>query len=88
MLGLFSDLSDCGFTAFRDWEIVFELRIRRSRMIRIYADVLVITDSRVFSLEFKMKDEIDPEEVLQAAKYCEYLEVIFGPQYDVIPRLY
>lgn len=87
MRGLFSDLSEVGFSCFSDWEIVFELRIRRSKMIRIYADVLVISGNRVFSLEFKMKDEIDPEEVLQAAKYCEYLEVIFGPDYDVIPAL-
>ena len=28
----------------------------------IYADVLVITETHVFSLEFKMKDVIDPEE--------------------------
>ena len=87
MLGLFSDLSEVGFTAFSSWEIVFELRIRRSRMIRIYADVLLITENRVFSLEFKMKDTIDPDEVSQAAKYCEYLEVIFGPDYDIIPAL-
>ena len=25
-----------------------------------------------------MKDRIDPEEVLQAAKYCPYLEIMFG----------
>ena len=87
MQALFRDLSDAGLRDFSDWEIVFELRIRRSRMIRIYADVLVITGNRVFSLEFKMKDEPEPEEVLQAAKYCEYLEVIFGPEYDVIPAL-
>ena len=87
MRNLFSDLSEVGFSDFSSWEIVFELRIRRSYMIRIYADVLLITDSRVFSLEFKMKDVIDPSEVLQAAKYCEYLEVVFGPDYDVIPAL-
>ena len=46
-------------------------------MIRIYADVLVITEDKVFSLEFKMKEKIDPEEILQAAKYTEYLEVLF-----------
>lgn len=56
-------------------------------MIRIYADVLVITEDKVFSLEFKMKEKIDPEEILQAAKYTEYLEVLFGPSYDVIPGL-
>lgn len=87
MTGLFCDLSDAGFSKFRDWEIVFELRIKKGRMIRIYADVLVITENKVFSLEFKMKDTIDPEEVLQASKYAPYLEVIFGPDYDVIPAL-
>ena len=34
-----------------------------------------------------MKDRIDPEEVLQAAKYCPYLEIMFGPVYEVIPIL-
>ena len=87
MVSLFHDLQTVGFNGFSDWEIAFELRIRRSRMIRIYADVLLVTESRVFSLEFKMKDEIDPGEVLQTAKYCEYLEVVFGPEYDVIPAL-
>lgn len=96
--GLFHSFRDCRRTMvnlFRDmegvyspdWEIAFELRIKRARYIRIYADVLVITEDRVFSLEFKMKDKIDPEEVLQAAKYVEYLEVLFGPDYDVIPAL-
>ena len=47
----------------------------------------MITEDRVFSLEFKMKDRIDPEEVSQAAKYSGYLEVLFGPDYDVIPAL-
>lgn len=70
-----------------DWEIAFELRINRARYIRIFADVLVITEDKVFSLEFKMKDRIDPDEVLQAAKYTEYLEVLFGTEYDVIPGL-
>lgn len=85
MVMLFDDLK--GNVTFDDWEIVFELRIKRSKMIRIYADVLVITDTHVFSLEFKMKDEIEEEEVLQAAKYTGYQEVIFGPNYDVIPVL-
>lgn len=84
MLQLFSDLEGVYSP---DWEIVFELRIKRARYIRIYADVLLITENKVFSLEFKMKDKIDPEEVLQAAKYCEYLEVLFGSAYDVIPCL-
>lgn len=69
------------------WEIAFELRIKRARYIRIYADVLVIADGYIFSLEFKMKDKPDPAEVSQAAKYCEYIEVLAGPEYDVIPAL-
>lgn len=84
MLDLFRDLHGVPFL---DWEIAFELRIKRARYIRIYADVLVITEDKVFSLEFKMKDIIDPDEVLQAAKYTEYLEILFGPRYDVIPAL-
>lgn len=84
MLQLFCDLTD---VMRPDWEVVFELRLKRARYIRIYADVLVITEDRVFSLEFKMKDQIDPAEVLQAAKYVPYLEVLFGPGYDVIPCL-
>lgn len=84
MRGLFADLEGVDFGK---WELLFELRIKKSRHIRIYADVLVITESHVFSLEFKMKDKIEEEEVSQAAKYTEYLEVIFGPAYDVIPCL-
>ena len=72
---------------FDDWEILFELRIKKSRHIRIYADVLVITENYVFSLEFKMNDKILEEEMSQAAKYSPYLEVLFGPQYEVIPVL-
>ena len=87
MIALFRDLSEMTDLAFTDWEIVFELRINRARMIRIYADVLVITPDKVFSLEFKMKSAVDPEEVLQAAKYCPFLEVIFGPRYEIIPAL-
>jgi hypothetical protein len=55
--------------------------------IRIYADVLVIAPGKVFSLEFKMKDKIDPEEILQAAKYVPYLEIIFGRNMDIYPAL-
>lgn len=84
MCALFQDLEGLDY---KDWEIVFELRIKRSRSIRIYADVLVITKQYVFSLEFKMNDTIEEEEVAQAAKYSQYLEVIFGPEYDVIPVL-
>ncbi|MBQ9321170.1 MAG: helix-turn-helix domain containing protein [Eubacterium sp.] len=69
------------------WEICFELRIRRARHVRIYADVLVITEDKVFSLEFKMKDKIDPEEEKQAVKYAKYLDIIFGDAYEVIPAL-
>lgn len=84
MVNLFDDLQ--GVFA-PDWEIAFELRIKRARYIRIYADVLVITENKVFALEFKMKDRIQEDEVLQAAKYVEFLEVLFGPGYDVIPAL-
>lgn len=84
MRNLFQDLGEVDY---KDWEICFELRIKRGRHIRIYADVLVITEDKVFSLEFKMKDVIDPDEELQAVKYAPYLEVIFGDGYDVIPAL-
>lgn len=96
--GLFHSFRDCRETMVQlfadldgvcrpDWEIAFELRIRRAKYIRIYSDVLVITENRVFALEFKMKDSIEPEEVIQAAKYVPYLEMVFGPGYDVIPAL-
>lgn len=84
MRQLFEDLEDVDTSR---WEIAFELRIKRARYIRIYADVLVIADGYIFSLEFKMKDRIDPDEISQAAKYCEYIEVLAGPEYDVIPAL-
>jgi hypothetical protein len=87
MRSLLGDLERLGVSGWKDWEIAFELRINRAKWIRIYADVRVITDRYVFSLEFKMKDKIDEEEVGQAAKYSPYLEVLFGPEYDVIPVL-
>lgn len=87
MLSLFQDLSSMTDPSFLDWEIAFELRLNRARMIRIYADVLVIAPGHVFSLEFKMKNAVDPDEVLQSAKYCPYLELIFGPSYEIIPAL-
>ena len=87
MRRLFDDLLEMAGDACLEWEIAFELRLKRSRYIRIYADVLVITENRAFSLEFKMKDRIDPEEVRQAAKYAPWLEVLFGPEYEVIPVL-
>ena len=87
MIALFRDLSEMAGDRIYDWEIAFELRLKRSRYVRIYADVLVITEDKVFALEFKMKDRIDPEEVQQAAKYVPYLEIMFGPEYEIIPVL-
>lgn len=84
MRTLFSDLSGLNYD---DCELVFELRIKRSRYIRIYADILVIADGYVFSLEFKMNDKILTEEMEQAVKYSAYEEVLFGPKYEVIPVL-
>ena len=87
MLRLFEDLEALSDLRTDEWEIAFELRIKKSKHIRIYADVLLITDREVYSLEFKMKEAIDPAEVTQAAKYMEPLEVIFGPEYNVLPVL-
>lgn len=87
MLRLFDDLRNMLGERCLGWEIAFELRLKRARHVRIYADVLVITEDKVFSLEFKMKDKIDPDEVCQSAKYSPYLEIIFGPGYDIIPAL-
>ena len=84
---LFADLMDMAGEGCLKWEIAFEFRLKRSRRVRIYADVLVITEDKVFSLEFKMKDAVDPEDVAQAAKYCPYLEIVFGPDYEVLPAL-
>lgn len=84
---LFTDLMDMTGDACLGWEIAFEFRLKRARRVRIYADVLVITEDKVFSLEFKMKDEVSPEEVAQAAKYVPYLEIVFGRAYEVIPAL-
>ena len=87
MARLFEDLVDMIGASCLGWEIAFEFRLKRARHVRIYADVLVITEDKVFSLEFKMKDVIDPAEVAQAAKYVPYLEIVFGPDYEVIPAL-
>ena len=87
MRNLFSDLKEMADLSAEDWEIAFELRINLRRMIRIYADVLVITPEKVFLLEFKMKDSIDHDEVLQAAKYVPYLEILFGIHKDIYPAL-
>ena len=87
MTRLFNDLRDMLGDVCLEWEIAFEFRLKRARYVRIYADVLVITEDRVFSLEFKMKDAVDPAEVSQAAKYVPYLEIVFGARYEVIPAL-
>ena len=87
MLGLFRDLLELAGDGCLNWEIAFELRLKRSKHVRIYADVLVITEDRVFALEFKMKDKVEPDEVLQSAKYVPYLEIVFGKDYEIIPVL-
>ena len=89
MQNLFRDLKDFGYpeALSNNWEIVFELRIKKSKHIRIYSDVLLITKRHAFSLEFKMKDRIEQDEVDQCAKYCEYLDVIFGDGYEIVPIL-
>ena len=87
MARLFGDLRAMLGDACEGWEIAFEFRLKRARFVRIYADVLVITEDRVFALEFKMKDAVDPLEVAQAAKYVPFLEIVFGPHYEVIPAL-
>ncbi len=87
MAGLFRDLLEMAGDACLGWEVAFELRLKQSRHVRIYADVLVITEDRVFALEFKMKDRIDPAEVRQSAKYVPYLEIVFGKDYEILPAL-
>ena len=87
LIQLFEDLQSFMGQQCLNWEIAFELRIKKTRSVRIYADVLVITEDHAFSLEFKMKDRIDQGEVQQAAKYVPSLELIFGSFYEVIPVL-
>ena len=87
MMNLFSDLKEMSVQPVDNWEIVFELRFNLKRTIRIYADVLVILPGKVFSLEFKMKKEPEPEEILQAAKYVPFLEILFGKKTDIYPAL-
>ena len=87
LLRLFEDLTAMLGESCLFWEIACELRLKRARRVRLYADVLIVSEDKVFSLEFKMKDAIDPEEVRQAAQYCPYLEILFGPAYEVIPVL-
>ena len=92
MRDAFAALEDFG-VACNDWELCFELRIRRAKWVRIYADVLVLvpatarTSAYAFSLEFKMKDAIEAGEVAQAAKYVPYLEVVLGSEVNVVPAL-
>ena len=86
MRGLFGDLEEYGVD-YSNWELCFELRIKRAKWVRIYADVLVITPVHAFSLEFKMKDEGDQGEIDQAAKYAPYLQVVLGLRFDVVPAL-
>ena len=85
--GICEDTSKDTGEDWKQWEICFELRIKRARHIRIYADVLVITQNKVFSLEFKMKDRIDAGEVSQAAKYVPALEIIVGEDWEIVPVL-
>ena len=49
--------------------------------------MLLVTKRYAFSFEFKMKDKIEQDEVDQCAKYCEYLDVIFGDGYEIVPIL-
>ena len=84
---LFLDLQSMIGEGCLSWQLAFEFRLKRSRYVRIYADVLIIAEDRVFSLEFKMKKLLDPEEVEQAAKYVPYLEIVFGPKFEIIPVL-
>lgn len=83
---LFADLKGFGVTC-GDWELAFEVRIKRAKWVRVYADVLIIAPEAAFSLEFKMKDEIEQAEVDQAAKYIPYLEVVLGEDVCLMPAL-
>ena len=53
--------------------------IRREAPVEIPHILILMDDpeNKVFSLEFKMKDKIDSEEVSQAAKYVPYLEIVY-----------
>ncbi len=86
MRQLFNDLYAYG-VACADWELVFELRIKTGKWVRIYADVVLIAPHCAFSLEFKMKDEAPQSEVDQAAKYIPYLQVVLGSRLPILPAL-
>ena len=86
MMQLFDDLRRCNVSC-DSWELVFELRIKVGKWVRIYADVTVIAPTDAFSLEFKMKDAAPQSEVDQAAKYVPYLQTVLGPRLPVTPAL-
>lgn len=86
LLVLFDDLTRLLGPSCLDWELAFEFRLNRARFIRLFADVLVFTPRHLFSLEFKMKNAVDPAEVLQAAKYIPFLDLLF-PSLDAVPAL-
>ena len=48
---------------------------------------LLMPDMNGLEVLKKMKSDPEYDEVLQAAKYCPYLEIMFGPDYEVIPVL-
>ncbi len=50
MINLFADLRDMLGNSCMEWEIAFEFRLKRGRYVRIYADVFVITENKVFFL--------------------------------------
>ena len=87
MTALFADLREMLGPACLEWRVAFELRLKRARHVRIYADVLVITPEKAFALEFKMKAAPEPGELLQAVKYVPYLEILFGPAKEIVPVL-
>lgn len=62
-------------------------RIRRTRWVRVHADVLLIAPGHVFSLEFNMKEKVDPAEVAHAARYVPCLEMVMGSDTNVVPVL-
>ncbi|MBO2516977.1 MAG: helix-turn-helix domain containing protein [Clostridiales bacterium] len=87
MISLSDDLREMSGEPFEDWEIAFEVRFNRARYIRVYADVLLICNGHVFSLEFKMKDKVLEEDLEQSVKYVPYLQIIFGEDMKITPAL-
>ena len=70
------------YLTFHKWT---EARNVLSQLVGRYS--LMTTPEQVFDVNNKMNDEIIDNDVLQAAKYNEYLEVLFGPEYEVISAL-